>query len=105
MLPSFFEGLPLVVIEALACGCKAVVTDLPGIRPWVAENIPAAPVWYVEPPRMESVDEPMADDLPVFEQHLAKAIDEAAAAPAPRAADFEGIERVTWSGLAKKLTA
>ncbi len=105
VLPSFFEGLPLVVIEALACGCKAVVTDLPGIRPWVAENIPAAPVWYVEPPRMESVDEPMADDLPAFEQHLAKAIDEAAAAPAPRAADFEGIERVTWSGLAKKLTA
>ena len=105
VLPSFFEGLPLVVIEALACGCKAVVTDLPGIRPWISENIPAAPVWYVEPPRMQSVDEPVAADLPAFEQRLAAAIDAAAAAPAPSAADFAGIERVTWAGLAEKLIA
>lgn len=105
VLPSFFEGLPLVVIEALACGCKAVVTDLPGIRPWISANIPAAPVWFVEPPRMESVDEPVADDLPAFEQRLAKAIDAAAAAPAPSAANFAGIERVTWAGLAGKLIA
>ena len=105
VLPSFFEGLPLVVIEALACGCKAVVTDLPGIRPWISANIPAAPVWYVEPPRMESVDEPVADDLPAFEQRLAKALDTAAAAPAPNAANFAGIERVTWAGLAEKLIA
>ncbi len=105
VLPSFFEGLPLVVIEALACGCKAVVTDLPGIRPWISTNIPAAPVWFVEPPRMESVDEPVADDLPAFEQRLAKAIDAAAAAPAPSATNFAGIERVTWAGLAEKLIA
>lgn len=105
VLPSFFEGLPLVVIEALACGCKAVVTDLPGIRPWISANIPAAPVWFVEPPRMEGVDEPVADDLPAFEQRLAKAIDAAAAAPAPSAANFAGIERVTWAGLAEKLIA
>ena len=105
VLPSFFEGLPLVVIEALACGCKAVVTDLPGIRPWISANIPAAPVWFVEPPRMESVDEPVADGLPAFEQRLAKAIDAAAAAPAPSAANFAGIERVTWAGLAEKLIA
>ena len=105
VLPSFFEGLPLVVIEALACGCKAVVTDLPGIRPWISANIPAAPVWYVEPPRMESADEPVADDLPAFEQRLAKALDAAAAAPAPSTADFAGIERVTWAGLAEKLIA
>ena len=105
VLPSFFEGLPLVAIEALACGCKAVVTDLPGIRPWISANIPAAPVWYVEPPRMESVDEPAADDLPAFERRLAGALDTAAAAPAPSAADFAGIERVTWAGLAEKLIA
>lgn len=105
VLPSFFEGLPLVVIEALACGCKAVVTDLPGIRPWIEENIPEAPVWYVEPPHMESVDEPVKEDLPAFEARLATALDEAVRAPRPRPDAFKGIEKVTWAGLAGKLIA
>lgn len=105
VLPSFFEGLPLVVIEALACGCKAVVTDLPGIRPWISANVPHAPVFYVEPPRMESLDEPVAADLPAFEERLARAIDEAALSLAPAPEDFSGIENVTWAGLADKLIA
>ena len=32
VLPSFYEGLPLVLVEALACGCRLVCTDLPGVR-------------------------------------------------------------------------
>ena len=47
---------------------------------------------------MESVDEPVADDLPAFEQRIAKALDTAAAAPAPSAANFAGFERVTPTG-------
>ena len=30
VLPSFFEGLPLVILEGLASGCRVVATDLPG---------------------------------------------------------------------------
>ena len=37
-LPSFYEGLPLVLLEALACDCRVVVTDLPGIRELVSEE-------------------------------------------------------------------
>ena len=81
VLPSFFEGLPLVTIEALACGCKVVMTDLPGVRPWMEQNVPAAPVWWVRPPRMAGIDEPVADDLPAFEERLRTALVGALKAP------------------------
>ena len=96
VLPSFFEGLPLVTIEALACRCKVVMTDLPGIRPWMEASLPAADVTWVEPPRMECVDEPLADDLPAFEERLASALRASIAEP-PRPCDTTGLswERVT----------
>lgn len=78
VLPSFFEGLPLVAIEALACGCVDVLTDLPGVRPWLEENAPDASVEWVTPPRMVSIDEPDPADLPAFEERLARAIERAA---------------------------
>ncbi len=37
-LPSFYEGLPLVLLEALACNCRVIVTDLPGIRELVTDE-------------------------------------------------------------------
>ena len=99
VLPSFSEGLPLVVIEALACGCKVVVTDLAGLRPWIEGNIPGAPIVYVEPPRMTSVDEPLEEDLPAFERRLADALEEAFAMPSP-AVD---VSSLSWDALGSRL--
>ena len=42
VLPSFYEGLPLVLVEALACGCRLVATDLPGVVDELAPRIGAA---------------------------------------------------------------
>lgn len=83
VLPSFYEGLPLSLIEALACGLTAVCTDLPGIRPWMDENVPGHGVLFVAPPDMKNEDEPAPGSLPAFEKALAAAIETAAERIAP----------------------
>lgn len=100
-LPSFFEGLPLVVVEALACGCKVVTTDLPGVRPWIEAHIPDAPIWWVAPPAMEDVDKPVEGELPAFEESLAAALSEALATPAAPAS----MDSVGWDAVAATMVS
>lgn len=100
VLPSYYEGLPLVVVEALACGCAVIVTDLPGLRPWIEAQIPDAPVLYLKPPRMRSLDVPAPEEVPAFKAAITQALREACAAclrgDYVRACDTH---RVTWEGV------
>lgn len=84
VLPSFYEGLPLVILEAMACGCNIVATDLPGIQEWICEHLPDAPVWFIKPPAMRTIDDPEEEALPAFEQRLAEALAKALDAPTPQ---------------------
>ena len=99
ILPSFYEGLPLVLIEAMACGLKTICTDLPGIRPWLDQAIPGNGTVFVKPPRMYLEDEPYPEDLPEFEQALAEAIQTVNHRPLP---DPELVRQVSWDGLCAK---
>ena len=75
VMPSFFEGLPLVVIEAMACGCRAVITDLPGLDSWLPDGLcEEGFVSRVPMPRLIGADIPEPDDLPRFTQDLADAL-------------------------------
>ena len=38
LMPSFFEGLPIALLESLACGCVPVVSRLPGITDSAVED-------------------------------------------------------------------
>ena len=107
VLPSFFEGLPLVTVEALASGCRAVVTSLPGVRLWLDASLPEAPVSFVEPPRIEDVDVPVPEDLPAFEQRLSDALLEQLQAAAAQPLEGTGLDAtaVSWDSLAARMTA
>jgi glycosyltransferase involved in cell wall biosynthesis len=78
-LPSFFEGLPLVLVEAFACGCRIVATDLPGVVSELAPPLGGA-LATVRTPRLIGPDVPLADDLPRFVDELEAALRAALAA-------------------------
>ena len=97
VLPAFYDELPLAVLEALACECKVVATRLPGLEPWIEENVPGASVFFVDPPRMQELDAPLKCDLADFERRMSEAIKEAVLAPL-RPVD---LSRLSWARRAE----
>jgi len=73
ILPSFYEGLALVLLEALACGCRLVSTNFPGLGEVLGE-LPGSYCRLVDLPRLERLDTPFPEDEASFEAHLAAAI-------------------------------
>jgi len=69
ILPSFYEGLPLVVLEALASGCRIIANDLPGIKEIVGD-VQSEYISLVKTPRLHSLDTPVPEDEKTFEENL-----------------------------------
>ena len=69
VLPSFYEGLPLVLMEALACGCRIVTTALPGVHEIFAIPHPDM-VTLVDLPELETIDAPYKKDEKMMERQF-----------------------------------
>jgi glycosyltransferase involved in cell wall biosynthesis len=105
VLPSFYEGLPLVLVEALACGCRLVATELPGIRDQLAPHLGPA-LHLVALPEMRTIDQPRPEALAAFVRRLAAVIEEAAAAgPAGGTGVGQGTElrHFTWQAVFRRV--
>jgi glycosyltransferase involved in cell wall biosynthesis len=104
VLPSLYEGVPLVVVEALACGCRPVATDVPGVRDELAPRLGPALI-RVPLPRLKGVDTPRPEDLPAFVDDLSHAIDKALDGPLDLATANAGLGRYTWSAVFRRVEA
>ncbi len=104
VLPSMFEGLPLVLIEAAACGCRLVVTALPG----VAEVAPALGdlIELVPMPRLRGVDRPDPADQPALVADLEAALDRALArGPVTPGELRERLSPFTWDAVFERVAS
>ena len=107
VLPSFYEGLPLVVLEGLASGCRIVATDLPGTRE-VLGNSDTDFIDLVRTPRLRFTDQPYREDETLFEQNLKKALHRqiCAASRCPKidlSPIQDKIDSFTWSAIFEKV--
>lgn len=75
VLPSFYEGLSLVTIEALSCGLSVTASELAGLKNYLGNEINTSGIiGYVKLPDMLDIDTPNKADLPYFEERLAYGI-------------------------------
>lgn len=104
VLPSYYEGLPLVLVEAAACGALIVATALPGV---VATLGPAlgTGLTTVSLPRLRRLDEPEPADLPSFVEALAGALEAALGAAETRAAPWvpPSLASFTWDAVTERV--
>ena len=107
VLPSFYEGLPLVLLEAVASGCRIIATDLPGCQELLAGAGPDLAA-FVNLPVLLTIDRPDPKDLGILQTRLAAAVtgmaDRVRIAPSPSLAEASRITSVSsWRAVFERI--
>ncbi len=98
IIPSFYEGLSLVTMEALASGLWVVASKVPGIREWIGPRLEESGiVEYVSLPGLRSAGLPDEEGLPAYEKRLARGIFR----QLKRIKAFFGVQSAGWEEMAR----
>lgn len=76
IMPSFYEGLSLVSIEAMACGLRLVTTDLENLIDFVGEEIMSQDYVEVVPmPELYNIDQIRPEAVNVHINNMERALE------------------------------
>lgn len=76
ILPSYFEGLGLIAVEALGSGLRAVTTNIEGLIELLGEKINnSGVIQYVNMPTIYDTDKAVEEEKPDFIKRLSKTIE------------------------------
>lgn len=104
VLPSFYEGLPLVLVEARACGCQLVATRVGGVASELSPRL-GDDLQLVAPPRLSGVDRPVEEDLPALVEALCGAIARALDRAASGRSSVPDLSYFTWAAVFRRVEA
>ena len=76
ILPSYFEGLGLIAVEALGSGLRVVATEIEGLIEFLGEKINSSEVIeYIKMPTIYDTDKAVEEEKPAFINRIVEALE------------------------------
>lgn len=76
VLPSYFEGLGLIAVEALGSGLRVVATEIEGLIEFLGEKINNSEIIeYVKMPTIYDTDKAVEEEKPAFVERLVETLE------------------------------
>lgn len=93
ILPSYYEGLSLGAIEALACRCRVVMSENDNLQ-WLLgkELVDSGLIEFIDLPTLIHTDTPVKEEVPAYVDRIAQAV----LLQLDRMKEQEGSQRGQW---------